>query len=109
MQIDDNLQSGLASPLDGLVKIWSGTGDVFPLDLEEGPVPDGNTDNVEAGFLDLLEVFELDEAVPVGFKDFLAFGLADLLAEGPFVHDGGVVGGVFPEDRRRNESKGLRM
>lgn len=107
MQVNDDLQSRLPSPSDRLVQVGCRTGYVLPLDIKERPVSDGNAYDVEASFLDFLEIFKLHEAVPVGFESLAAFGLTDLLAQRPLISDDPVVARMLPEDGGRYEADKL--
>ena len=105
VQVDDDLQASRTSPSDRLVQIWCGTRNIFPLDLEKRPIPDGNADNVETGVLDFPEILELHKAVPVGLEGLAAFRLADLLTERPLITDVPAITRVLPEYRGCDEAE----
>ena len=107
MQVDDNLEARLASPVDRFVQVGRRARHVFPLDVEKRPVPDRDANDVKTSILDPLEILETHEGVPVGREYVLAFRLAEFLAECPLVADGPVVAGVLPEDGRRDETAAI--
>jgi hypothetical protein len=87
VQVNDNFESSVARPSDSLIEVGCSTlGERTPW-LDVGPVTNRDTNKVEAGIANLLEVLEGDEVVPMGLECIVAALLAELLAESPFVDD----------------------
>lgn len=104
VQVNDDFDSGLARPSDGLIQVGCCALGEGPPRFHVGPVADRDADNVKAGVADLLKVLERNEGVPVGFERIVAGLLAELFAEGPFVDDGPVRSTVGLEDGGCDES-----
>jgi len=103
VQVDDDFESSLARPSDGLVEAGCSTlGERTPW-LDVRPVTNRDTNEVEAGIADLLEVLEGDEVVPVRLEGIIAALFAELLAESPFVVDRVLRIAMRLKDRRGNE------
>ena len=104
MQVNYHFESSFACPGNGSVEVRCRALSERAPRLDIGPVTDRDTDHVEAGVADLLEVLKRNEGVPVRFESVVAALLAELLAQGPFVNDGIVGSAVRFEDGGCNET-----
>ena len=67
------------------------------------PVTDWDSNDIEAGTLDLPEIVERDKRIPMRLECVGARLLANLLAQGPLIYDPVIGRAVLFEDRRRDE------
>ena len=75
VQVDDDLDADLACPLDTLLEVLGCTLGIGRTGVVKGPVSYGDSDEVEAASLDLLEVRQLHPVVPVRLQNLIVCGL----------------------------------
>ena len=75
VQVDDDLDADLACPLDTLLEVLGCTLGIGRTGVVKGPVSYGDSDEVEAASLDLLEVRQLHPVVPVRLQNLIVRGL----------------------------------
>lgn len=95
MQIDDDLQTILTSPVDSFVEIWQLALDIrFALTDIPSPVSNRQPNMVQTRSSDIREIRLSDPGVPMVLQCGLSNRTRLELTEGPFVDDGVVVGVV---------------
>jgi hypothetical protein len=98
VQVDDDFDADLTCPLDTLLEVVGRTFGIRRVGVVKGPVSYGDSDEVEAASLDLLEVLERHPVVPVRLQDLVVSGLgSEFLCKSVLVDDATAI--EFLEDR----------
>jgi len=88
VQVDDDFDADLTCPLDTLLEVVGRTFGIRRVGVVKGPVSYGDSDEVEAASLDLLEVLERHPVVPVRLQDLVVSGLgSEFLCKSVLVDD----------------------
>lgn len=102
VEVNHNLQSQRAGPIDGGIDERRGTLCVWGVGVVVCPEANGNAHGIETGVLDLLEVLPSCPGFPVLLQHLLVcFVGSQLLGQGELVHDAHRVGELL-EDGRSN-------
>jgi hypothetical protein len=104
VEIDDDFQASQSRPVNGSIKVRSSSLYIRAPRGDIAPVSNGNAYEIEARVLDLPEIVERHEALPMGFEDFATGLLSKLLAQRPLVNDRIVRCAVTLKDGRCDEA-----
>jgi len=89
VEIDDDFEACLAGPGDRIIHVRSRSLHVLTAKVGICPISDWDADDIEAGFLDFLEVCKCNPCIPMILQPLQCFDLAKFLSEGPFIDNRG--------------------